>query len=321
MGMKALPSLKALRALEAVLRQETVHAAAQELHVTDGAVSQQLRRLESELGRPLFKRTGRVLTPTRETRELGAVLTDCFGMLGLAADSFKKQKRSGPLQIAILPSIATRLVVPALSEFRSQAPDVWISFTYAHSLADFSFATADLLICFVDGPYVGPGVAHVILDGSVRPVCSPTYRRRLPDRVSPQHLQGAELLHDTDHQAWLRWFRESGANLRALPPGDVYEDFGLLGAAALAGHGVALCPVQLVGEELARGELVVVSNTATLTERRYCVIVPEAASPDALTFANWVKSLRPRGLTAGARSCAVGRPNRRAHSPRTAPSE
>lgn len=282
---------KAMRAFEAVVRCGSVKAAAEDLHVTTGAISQQLRRFEGELGSALFKRKGRNLIPTREALDLAHEFGAAFENIASAIDRYRQLRDCAPLHIATLPSLGTRLIVPSLSKFRAYAPDIRVSFTYVHQPSDFSLDEADVLLCTVDGLHQGPGVSRPIVDGAVFPVCSPAYMERLRDTPSPQDLLNADLLHDCDTIGWERWFEKAGVETESPLVGDVYEDFGLLGAAALAGQGVALCPMHLIGQELARQDLVLVSDIATREERTYCVIVPDEPRADALVFADWVVSL------------------------------
>lgn len=288
--MKHLATLTALRAFEAMIRCGGVIQAAGDLHVTPGAISQQLRRLEQDLGRRLFERTGRSLTPVPGARDLADELTAAFTAITEAATRFAQGSEGGPLNIATLPSVATRLIVPALAQLRRHAPDLRVSFTYVHRPAELTFAEADVLVTAVDGPYHGPGEARPLLSGIVQPVCSPAYRRRLGRKPTAAEIAQGDLLHDCDTTGWLRWFRAAGLRRRTVA-GDIYEDVGLLAAAALAGQGIALCPIKLIGQELAQGELVIVSDIAILQERQYCVVLPDRPRPEALVFADWAQAL------------------------------
>ena len=292
--MKRLLPLTALRAFEAMVRCGSIKCAAEDLHVTVGAVSQQLRRLEEEVRGPLFERRGRGLVPTREAQEFAADLGRAFRIIGNAADRFRSNQQSNPLKVAALQSIATRWIVPALSDFRAHAPTVRVRFTYIQKAASCSFSNADVLLSVVDGPYRGSGSAKPILEGAVQPVCSPAYLKRLAPDLSPAGIALADLLHDRDTGGWVSWFQKAGMELAAPLPGDTYEDFGLLASAALAGHGIALCPMKLIAAELASGDLIAISEIATLTERAYVVVLPDDPRPDALNFADWVVSLRCR---------------------------
>lgn len=272
------------------MRKGTVRAAAEELHVTEGAISQQLRLLEAQLHRKLFRRVGRGLTPHPDARDLAAQLTRSFEDIGRAATRLNGRGKTRHLRVASLPSVATRLIVPALPDFREAMPEIEVELSYVHEPTGAALAAADLLIVFADGTYRGPGRVHLALDGSVRPVCSPGYRKHLGEDVSAIDLLTANLLHDADHEAWKRWFGEAGAPSGAVLSGNVYADFGLVGVAALAGHGVALCPQRLIEHEIARGDLVFVSNLRTLVERSYCVVLPDNPTAEALLFVEWLRS-------------------------------
>ncbi|MEO1198892.1 MAG: LysR substrate-binding domain-containing protein [Pseudomonadota bacterium] len=286
--------IKALKSLEAVVRCGGVKAAAADLHVTPGAISQQIRKLEDDLGQELFDRSARAMHATPEAMELGAELTLAFGAIDAAVDRIQGQRNNQPLRVSALPSIATRIVVPALGSFRAHAPSVRLSFSYVHRVSDFSLSNADVLLCVVDGDYRGEGAVYDLLEGSVRPVASPDFITRHGPFHRPADLLDAPLIHDWDTAAWRQWFARVGIHVPGSLPGDIYEDFGLVAYAALTGQGIALCPQDLVRRELENGDLEFVSTVSVLNERRYCVVVPEVPRPDAEIFVNWIIELTSR---------------------------
>lgn len=304
--MERLPSLTALRAFEATVRTGSVKDAARDLCVSVGAVSQQLRRLEQDLGARLFRRIGRSLVATAQANAYAREIGQAFALIASASERVKDQQSADPLMIHTLPSIAIRLIVPALAEFRAHAPHVRVSFTYVHQPSEFVLGSADVLLCTVDGPSDKVGRVQTILDGAVYPVCSPCYRAALSERLEASELLQANLLHDCDSVGWSRWFEDAGVQAPGELLGDTYEDFGLMGAAALAGQGVALCPIDLIADELRRGELVLLSDVSTRRERRYCVVLPTKPHPDAEAFADWAISVGKRAMARDVRP-AIGR--------------
>lgn len=277
---------------EALLRCGSVRKAAEDQHVTPGAISQQIRRLEDELSIYLFDRSARAMKPTAPAKALAAELASAFSTIAAAVERARSAHNENvPLRISALPSLAIRIVVPKLSAFRQHAPTIGLSFSYMHGIADFLDEQTDVLLSIVDDNYCGRGKIYPLFSGVVRPVCSNSYLQSRGPFQSPSDLLEAELLHDHDTTAWKSWFAKSGLSLRGEIAGDVYEDFGLMGLAAVAGQGIALCPVHLIERELSQGDLVVVSGTALFESRSYCAVLPEKPRPEAEVFVQWLLNL------------------------------
>jgi LysR family transcriptional regulator, glycine cleavage system transcriptional activator len=290
-AMDRFPPFKALRAFEAMIRCGSIKKAAEDLHVSPGAISQQIRKLETELGHNLFVREARAMRPTPAALELAAEVSRAFAAISTATKRFGPTKRPDPLRIATLPSVATRIVVPELSAFRRHAPEVQLSFTYVHRLEDFSLRNADVLLCVVDGMYRNEGTARILFDGAVAPVASPGYIETRGSLDEPSAMLKGDLLHDFDTSAWRRWFNQAGVEATDPLPGDIYEDFGLLIHAALSGQGIALCPPELISRELDSGQLTLLSRLTVLDERKYCIILPDDPRSDAFVFGDWLVEL------------------------------
>lgn len=286
--MPHLPSYKALRAFEAMIRCGTIQKAAEDLFVSPGAISQQIRKLEKELGRSLFERKGRTLAPTAQALLYASSLAQAFDIIEAATKSFTARKTANPLRIAALPSIVSQLIVPNLGSFKSCAPHIQLSFTYLHRMDDFSLTDSDILICVTDGEYRGVGSAKNLFDGSVKPVASSAYVKRYGPFEDAHSLVKAKLLHDYDTSGWRQWLVNQGISSEYTIDGDVYEDFGLLIHATLSGHGVALCPPDLIRRELQNGELVVVSQHPILIGRKYTIILPNHPLDEAKIFCEWL---------------------------------
>jgi LysR family glycine cleavage system transcriptional activator len=289
--MKRLPSMKALRMLEAMIRCGSVRAAAVDQHVTPGAVSQQIRALEAELGLALFDRSARAMKPSAEASYLAGEVSNALSVIATAVEHIVSRREHAPLRIKSLPSIATRMIVPRLLDFRRQAPTVRLNFTYVHRKTEFSIEDADVLLCTVDGRYEGHGTVYPLFSGAVRPVCSKAYLEKNGPFGDVNHLRNADLLHDYDTASWRAWFAKAGVSAGTALTGDVYEDFGLLGHAATSGQGVALCPVRLIEQELAQGDLILVSEAMLFEDRMYCAILPENPRVEAEVFAKWLSRL------------------------------
>jgi LysR family transcriptional regulator, glycine cleavage system transcriptional activator len=283
-----MPSYNTLRAFEAVVRLGTVGAAAEELHVTQSAVSHLLRQLESSLDMRLLDRKGRKVRPTANGERLATGLQDGFARVHAAVDSVAHPVRGKRLTVACLPSVAARWMVPRLSDFRQAHPDIQLHIHYSSTASALNADPGiDLVITWLDGDYRGGGQAWRLFEGATYPVCSPLYLDRFGRIRQPVDLLRADLLHDVTTSGWRAWFRahEMVAPERESEP--VYEDFNLMSIAVLAGHGVALCPLTLLKPELEQGMLLRLFETPANTQRSYWIITPPHRRPEAEAFVEW----------------------------------
>ena len=124
-----------------------------------------------------------------------------------------------------------------------------------------------------------------------KPVASSHYLTRHPALRLPGGIERAELLHDETVDAWADWFEAAGRKRPAALRGPVYADFNLLASAVLAGHGVALCPVEVFRREIACGDLRILSDVATLTDRHYVMIRAKPTTPAVTAFEIWFTQL------------------------------
>jgi LysR family transcriptional regulator, glycine cleavage system transcriptional activator len=282
------PPLTALRTLEVVIRRRSLQAAASELCVTHGAISQQLKALEDWCGHTLFSKVGRSLEPTALALDIAADLTPAFERISRASRALKAGTREDTLTVASIPSFAARVLVPALPSLSSLDPPIQVRVMYAHRDSNISVDDVDALIQIFEADYDGPGTATSLLPGAARPVCSPSYLRRVGPLKKPADLAKAHLLHDWDSSAWKQWFSIAGVERVGHLPGPVFEDFGLLSTAATAGHGVALCPIALIQDDLKRGDLVELFDLEIHRNWEYILVLPPSASSVAERFHSWL---------------------------------
>jgi LysR family glycine cleavage system transcriptional activator len=167
-----LPALNALRAFEAAARHLSFTRAAEELNVTPGAISQQIRQLEEFAGAPLFRRTGRQVLLTDAGQAALPLLTSAFEMMAEAVHHMRAPARRDRLMISSAPSLAAKWLAPRLERFQEQNPEaeVWISADIA--MTDFNSSDIDLALRHGKGLYEGLR-AEKIMSESVLPVCSP----------------------------------------------------------------------------------------------------------------------------------------------------
>jgi LysR family transcriptional regulator, glycine cleavage system transcriptional activator len=275
--MVRLPPLNALRCFEAAARWQSFSKAADELHVTQSAVSHQIRQLEQWFGGSLFDRLGRQTVPTPKGEELAKALAEAFDIMATACKRVSQSDATPALTIASLPSIATIWLIPRLARFFADYPEISVKVVYAFAGQPLNFDDYDIAILWGVDEWDGC-LKTPLLDGSTIAVCNPQFLAREGAIAEPQDLAGKTLLHDTDRQGWQNWMRTAGVKHAGPAPGPTFEDFNLLRAAALAGQGVALCPRSLIRDDLASGRLVqMFNNIVIMRDHAYYMIEPADA--------------------------------------------
>lgn len=276
-----LPPLNALRAFEAVVRLGSMARAADALAVTPGAVSQQVRLLESVVGVPLFRREGRQLVPTDTGLAAAALAGEAFDQLARAVALMRQPAKRDRLTVSVAPSFAGKWLAPRLFRFQEAHPEleVWVSADSAK--VDLGRGAADLAIRYRPGD--GPsGEQILLLQEEVLPVCSPDLLARSPIS-SPEALAGQTLLHDASPESevdgadWATWLR--GRKLRGISVrgGPRFNQSALVIDAAVAGRGVALAKRTLAQNDLRAGRLVSLfaDGAAPVKSAYYVLQAPE----------------------------------------------
>lgn len=274
--MSRLPPLNALKCFEAAARAGSFSRAAEELHVTQSAVSHQIRQLEDWFGQRLFDRQGRQTMPTAKGEELARALGEAFDIMSVACKRLAQSDAGPALTIAVLPSIATIWLIPRLDRFFAEHPEISVQVVYAYHERPLDFDTVDIAILWGTGDWEDCRMTR-LLEGSSVAVCNKAYLDRVGGITQPQALLGKPLLHDTDRHGWQAWMREAGLKHAGPAPGPIFQDFNLFRAAALAGQGVALCPRSLILDDLASGRLTQLFDTEIKTDHAYYIIEPDDA--------------------------------------------
>jgi len=258
-----LPPLGPLRAFDAAARHLSFTRAAGELHLTQGAVSQQVKQLEAYLGFPLFRRRPRGLELTGDGKALHEVTGSALVQISDRVRLLQSAARTdGPVTISVLPSFAAKWLIPRLSVFRRAYPEIPVRVDADHRIADLRTGEVDLAVRLTDKDWPGLHVVELFRD-RVFPVCSLDLVRagRAPRRL--EDLREAVLLHDPtaaygdtsgcDWDHWLASVGMTGIDARA-GPGFTQADMVL--QAAMMGEGVALSRSSLAELDLASGRLV-----------------------------------------------------------------
>lgn len=291
--MSHLSPLNWLRAFEAAGRLSSFSKAADELCVTHSAVSQQIKKLEDWCGVELFHRDG---SGVQLTKRAGALFRELNRDLERIADIFDTLRMNvvpNQLRVAVVPSVASRLLIPKIADFKDANPGISLNISYALATDAIDLSDLDILITYLDGPYEGPYSATKFLAGEVRPVCAPSYLARAPRTGDDIDFSAATLLHDEDRTTWSRWLQKCGVASESINSSTVFADFNLLSIAAIAGHGVALCPTSLICAELDSGDLVLLSNVPENCDRNYLLFQHRRKNDAVDRFCSWVSRALP----------------------------
>jgi LysR family glycine cleavage system transcriptional activator len=245
--------LNALRAFEAASRLGSMSAAAVELGVTHGAVSRQVRALETQLGLPLLDRGARAVTPTPVGARLAAELAESFGRMQAAV----ARVQPGPLTLSCSATVMMRWLIPRLERFKRAHPSIELRLTVSTGEVDFIRDEIGLAIrnSMVRAP--PSALAEILIREEIGPVCHPDYALRVMADGPDALVARARILGTaTRPDAWAEWARAIGRPDLAIAPDEVFGHFYLVIQAAACGLGFALAPRLLVEDEIAAGHLV-----------------------------------------------------------------
>ncbi|MBS1190190.1 MAG: transcriptional regulator, LysR family [Rhodocyclaceae bacterium] len=303
-----LPPLVALRAFESACRHLSFKKAAEELHVTPAAVSQQIKGLESYLGVTLFRRLTRALELTEQAAVMLPKIREGFECLATAVEMTRQTPNDG-LRVTTPPSFATRWLVHRLPRFLAAHPEIELrlasspdtvdrpgeTLVLESGSVDLRDAATEVAIRYGSGVYPGYRAEKIFAPDYV-PVCSP--RLAGPDRPldTPADLARHLLIHDEtildgDKQPnWGDWLRAAGVEGVDARRGPRFSNAVLAVQAAVDGHGVALAMRSLVEDDVAAGRLVIPFDIAVLSPYAYFMVMPEAvAQRSAVTaFREWL---------------------------------
>jgi LysR family glycine cleavage system transcriptional activator len=287
--IKRLPPLSALRPFEAAARLESFSRAAEELHLTHGAVSRQVRALEDHVATALFSRHGKRVALTAEGRAFAERVRMALQEIAQAAEALGERRRDRRLTVSVLPSFASRWLMPRLIRFMDAHPQIEVNVMASTTLANFATDEIDIAIRFGRGPWP-PHACEEFLDDEYFPVASPKMNRgRLPK--VPKDLLGVRIMRE-DRDYWQRWFEAAGVPLAQPLEGPSFNDSTYSLQAAARGEGVALARRSIVGEDLERGTLKRLFAIAVPSRESYWFVSPKAvaATPRVKAFRDWVKA-------------------------------
>lgn len=292
---RGLPPLGALVIFEAAARRQSFTRAAEDMGVTQAAVSRQVRALEDALGLALFERTHRGIELTAQGRLLAATMSESLGQISAAVERLSEGARRAELAVAATVAFSRLWLVPRLARFREANPDTRLVLLAQDSEADLSRDDADVAIRYGGGGWKDGRVVALFTD-SVYPVCSPGYLGANPVPVCVDDLRGHALISAHPRRAdWLDWegwftaFGLAGSRFETLLTCNSYADAV---QAAVVGEGIALGWHRLVAPLVQEGALVRVTPEIWQTREGYHLVLDRERRqrPAVAGFVNWIRA-------------------------------
>ena len=240
-----LPPLNALRAFESAARHLSFTRAADELHVTQAAISHQVKGLEERLGVKLFRRLPRRLLLTDEGQALLPDLHDAFNRLALAVERISARSATGTLTVSSMTTILMTWLVPRLPRFQEAHPEIDVRLMTTQRLVDFTREDIDVAIRFGTGKW--PGVKSERMFGEVlTPLCG---KRFIEEIKSPADLRDLPLIRSTEEDEWPIWFAAAGVAAAEVTRGPIFDSTKIAVEAAKDGLGIVMGPPTLFAED------------------------------------------------------------------------
>jgi len=293
-----LPAMQALRAFEATARTGSLTRAAEQLNLTHGAISHQVKALEEELGVSLLERAGRGVRLTDEGERFAARVRAALAELGEAVRELTDRRNPRQLRITVLPSFAARWLLPRIGRFMAAHREIDVDVRASNVLADFKHDDLDVGIRHGTGDWSGL-VVEKLMDDAYFPVCSPRIAGGVPKR--PVDLARYTLLR-SEGEPWQPWFRAAGLDWEEPSRGPAFSDSSHTLHAAVEGQGIALARISLLGNDLATGALVRPFAIEIPSAKSHYLVYPQrlAEVQKVVLFREWLLAEleRDRGLSA-----------------------
>jgi LysR family glycine cleavage system transcriptional activator len=286
---RSLPPLNALRSFEAAARHQSFTRAAEELCVTQGAVSHQVKALEASLGLKLFNRERQGLVTTDAGHDYLAVVRDAFDRIALGTDRLLNRLHSGVITVSMSPDFAAKWLVSRLGRFAEAYPEIELKVSATMHHVDFAREDVDLAIRHGAGYWVGLDAVNLCSE-ELFPVCSPALLGSRRSIRNPGDVLRFPLLHLNDRSDWSRWLEAAGASGEGLLHGPIFNHASMLIDAAIDGQGIALPRTALAAVDLINGRLVRPFQAALPLKNTYWIVCPKATSalPKIAAFRDWL---------------------------------
>jgi LysR family glycine cleavage system transcriptional activator len=286
---RRLPALNALKAFEAAARYESFTRAAEELCVTQGAVSHQVKALEAELGLKLFNRERQRLVITDAGRAYLNVVRDAFDRIASGTERLLQRQNAGVLTVSTSPNFAAKWLVHRLGRFAEAHPSIDLRVSASLHHVDFAREDVDLAIRHGDGQASGLHVTRLCAE-ELFPVCSPKLLQGGNALRKPDDLSRHKLLHVNDRQDWGKWLEAARAKHVDASRGPILNQASMAIDAAIEGQGVALARSALAAWDTIAGRLARPFALALPAAFAYWIVCPKATAklPKIAAFTDWL---------------------------------
>ncbi len=289
--VRRLPPLNAVRAFEAAARRGNFNHAAEELNVTPSAISHQVRSLEEFFGTKLFKRSGRTVQLTTKSRDFLRSVTQALDQVSAASQRMMRRPEGNLLNISVSHTFATGWLVPRISEFQVDHPELELRMTTGMAFADFLNSDIDLSISYSRGDFPEDlSSLHLMTEHCV-PVCSPEYMQEHGPLATPADIRNCTLLHVLPRLGqWRNWTQVAGVEDIDAERGPKFATTPLSLEAARSGVGVAISNLEFVEDQLRHGSLVAPFQVEVPSESGYYLVYPSehADEPKIEAFRDWL---------------------------------
>lgn len=287
---RRIPSTVALCLFEAAARHQSFARAAEEMCVTESAVSRQISVLEAYLGVKLFSREKQHVTLTNAGRRYSGCVSENLNEIELRTKSLMASKGCGDvLELAVIPTFANRWLLPRLNEFCRAHPDIALNLSHKADPFSFRGTNFDAALHFDDPSWSGV-VKVKLFDEELVPVVSPRHYDVSTLKTAADLASLPLLGKRTRADAWGRWFEGAGHHGLELASSMGFELYAMVIEAARGGLGAGLVPRFYVQEEIARNDLVIPFDISLKHEKHYCLVYPayRADSAAVQVFRDWV---------------------------------
>lgn len=287
--LRRLPSLNALKAFEAAARHLSFTKAAEELSVTQGAVSHQVKALEAELGLRLFNRERQRLVITDAGRSYLDVVRDAFDRLAVGTNRLLQLQRTAVLTVTTSPNFATKWLVHRLGRFVEAHPGIDLRVSASLQHIDFAREDIDVAVRHGDGQWSGLSMTRLCVE-ELFPVCSPKFMRGRGALRSPADLRNHTLLHINDRRDWGKWLEAADVPATDIERGPIFNQASMAIDAAADGQGIALARSALAASDLRAGRLVRPFALSMKAPYAYWIVCPKSTAdlPKIVTFRDWL---------------------------------
>jgi len=254
MAVQRLPSLNALKAFESVARLGALNRAAEELNVTESAVSRQIRSLEEDLHVELFRRVHRGVRLSPEGEQLAVSLGTAFEAIRRGVEQIRA--RPGVIRVRTPPTFGARWLLPRLRSFETANPDLSVRVSILWENMDPSDVENDVGILYESRAWQPEELVPFLME-RLTPVCSPAYLSRIEHLEPIDKIRHGQLLHGSTYADWKRWVaRAFGENAVDIEHGETFDTMDTALRAAEAGRGFAIADLSMIDDDLTLGRLV-----------------------------------------------------------------